>query len=160
MTKRSPSNTAHQAGTIMRSVAAGDIEPPAHVNLRECDWPFWYSSVRARAKETWNQSDLEQAANLARCKADIERLQAEIDAEGDVLENKRGTPIVNPRHTLLETLSRRSVALSRMLHVHAEATQGRARDTGERTKAEKAASENLAGMDQSRFESLIAPPMQ
>ena len=160
MAKRNPSNTAHQAGTIMRNIAAGDIEPPAHVNLRECDWPFWYSIVRARAKETWNSADLEQAANLARCKADIERLQAEIDAEGDVLENKRGTPIVNPRHTLLETLSRRSVALSRMLHVHAEATQGRARDTGERTKAEKSAGANLAHVQGERFDSLIAPPMQ
>ena len=143
-----------------RMVQARVPEPPVHVNLREGDRPFWDSIVRARDYESWTAADLEQAANLARCKADIERLQVEIDAEGDVLENKRGTPIVNPRHTLLETLSRRSVALSRMLHVHAEATQGRARDTGERTKAEKSAGANLAHVQGERFDSLIAPPMQ
>lgn len=89
--------------------------------------------MRARAYDSWNAADLETAANLARCKSDIERLQREVDAEGDVIENARGTMVMNPKHTLLETLSRRSVALSRMLQVHAEATQGRSRDTGKRT---------------------------
>jgi hypothetical protein len=109
------------------SVQAGPIEPPAHVHLRDCDHPFWLSIVRARARENWTTVDLENAANLARCKADIERVSAEIQAEGDTVVNQRGTQIVNPKHTLLETLTRRCMALSRMLHVHAEATVGEAR---------------------------------
>src|SRR5690625_3530430 len=80
-----------------------DASPPEHVHLRDGDLPFWQSIVRARAVDTWNDSDLEQAGNLARCKADIERLQAEITREGDVVVNERGTPIVNPKHKLLET---------------------------------------------------------
>lgn len=121
----------------MRAVAAGPIEPPAYVHLRDGDRPFWEAIVTARARDTWNGSDLANAANLARCKADIERLQGEIDSEGDVIENQRGTPIVNPKHTLLETLTRRAMALSRMLHVHAEATVGESKDAGKALKAER-----------------------
>lgn len=122
-----------------------DIEPPAHVNLRERDWPFWYSIVRARAREHWTETDLENAANLARCKSDIEKLQKEIDAEGDVIENAKGTQIVNPKHTLLETLSRRSVALSRMVHVHAEATSGKSSNESKKNGAGKSLPAQLTG---------------
>lgn len=120
--QRSDSVTA-----AVTAAQAGPIDPPAHVQLRECDWPFWASIVHARARENWTAPDLENAANLARCKADIERISQEIQAEGDTVVNQRGTQIVNPKHTLLETLTRRSMALSRMLHVHAEATVGEAR---------------------------------
>jgi hypothetical protein len=82
---------------------------------------------------------LEIAGNLARAKADVERIQSEIDAEGDVIENQRGTPVLNPKHALLEVLSRRAVALSRMLHVHAEATNGNSRDQKGKLAAQKKA---------------------
>ena len=136
--KRTRSDSA--AAAVAAALAAGlPIEPPAHVKLRNGDRPFWDSVVCARARDTWTDADLENAANLARCKADIERLQAEITAEGDIVVNDRGTQIINPKHTLLETLSRRAVALSRMLHVHAEATVGESRDAGKALKNEKAA---------------------
>jgi hypothetical protein len=123
---RSDSTTAAVVATQL--AAAGPIEPPPHVRLRDGDRPFWDSIVRARAKATWNDSDLEVAASMARAKADIERIQSEIDAEGDVVTNERGTQIINPKHTLIETLTRRVMAGSRMLHIHAEATQGESRE--------------------------------
>ena len=144
---RSDSITAAVQAT--QAATAGPIDPPAHVVLREGDRPFWDSVVSARARDTWNDADLEMAGNLARCKADIERLQQEITAEGDVLKNDRGTQIMNPKHTLLETLSRRAVALSRMLHVHAEATQGESRqqpgraEPGKQAKAAAGADDGL-----------------
>ena len=125
MTKRKQRSDSITAA--VENMQSGEIFPPEHVHLRECDWPFWTSIVRARAKQNWTDVDLESAANLARCKADIERLQLEITAEGDTVVNQRGTQIVNPKHSLLETLTRRAMALSRMLHVHAEATVGEAR---------------------------------
>jgi hypothetical protein len=64
-------------------------------------------------------------------------MQMEIAEQGNIIENDRGTPIINPRHTLLEVLTRRSVALSRMLHVHAEATQGESRQQAKRAKPEQ-----------------------
>lgn len=136
--KRTRSDSA--AAAVAAAAAVGKpIDPPAHVKLRAGDRPFWDSLVSARARDTWNSADLENCANLARCKADVERLQDEIASEGDIIVNDRGTQIINPKHTLLETLSRRAVALSRMLHVHAEATVGESRDAGKALATEKAA---------------------
>ncbi len=132
---RSDSVTA----AISAAQAQLTVEPPAHITLRDGDKPFWDAIVSARATSTWNTSDLEQAANLARCKADIERLQKELTEQGDIIENDRGTQVINPRHTLLEVLSRRSVALSRMLHVHAEATVGRSEQQAKRAAPEQEA---------------------
>lgn len=101
-----------------------DIAPPEHVQLRDIDMPFWYALVRARVKDSWNTVDLQHAANLARCQADIERIQQEILEEGDTRTNDRGTVVLNPKHSLLETLSRRSIALSKHIQVHAVATVG------------------------------------
>lgn len=81
--------------------------------------------MTARARDTWTDTDLTTAANLARTQADIEHLQARLDAEGYVIGGK-----VSPVATLIETLSRRAVALSRVLHVHAQATVGRSEDAG------------------------------
>jgi hypothetical protein len=97
--------------------------------------------VAARATVTWNVADLEIAGNLARAKADIERLQADIDSEGDVIVNARGTLVANPKHAVLEVLSRRAVALSRLLHIHAEATNGRSRDQIGKLAAQRQAEE-------------------
>ena len=130
-----------RSDSVTAAIAAAQaptvINPPSHVTLRDGDRPFWDSVVRARAGTTWNESDLEHAANLARCKADIETMQMEIAEQGNIIENDRGTQIINPRHTLLEVLTRRSVALSRMLHVHAEATQGESRQQSKRAKPEQ-----------------------
>lgn len=142
------------AGKLSRFAdAQKTLNPPAHVELRETDWPFWASVVRAREASTWSENDLELAANLARCKADIERLQMEIRAEGDVIENQRGTPIVNPKHALLETLSRRSVALTRLLHIHPEATVT-AKDRAKSATAHREAQHVVGGLD----DDLIARP--
>ena len=151
--KRTRSDSAAGAVRAMSSAVAGAIEPPAHIHLRDGDLPFWESIVTARARHNWDTADLEIAANLARCKADIERLHVEIDGEGDIIDNQRGTPIVNPKHSLLETLSRRAVALSRMIHIHAEAKVGKAKEQGKGLAKEKEAREALEGKG-----SLIAMP--
>jgi hypothetical protein len=147
-----------RSDSVTAAVAAaqgGPIEPPAHVQLRDCDHPFWLSVVNARARENWTLPDLENAAILARCKADIERISAEIAAEGDTVVNQRGTQIVNPKHTLLETLTRRAIALSRLLHVHAEATVGEARAEKRPNQAAVKAKDAQKATD----DGLIARPM-
>lgn len=151
--KRERSDTISGAVRAMENALAGPIDPPEHVRLREGDRPFWDSIVMARPRDRWDGADLELAGNLARCKADIERLQIEIESEGDVIENNRGTPIMNPKHSLIETLTRRAVALSRMLHVHAEAKNGRAQDQGNKLKEQRKAEETVKAKN-----NLIAMP--
>lgn len=115
------SDSAHiQTEQIAKAIAG--IKIPKHLKLREGDLPFWQAIISARAE--WTDVDLTHAANLARCQADIEKIQGELDKEGHVLENRKGTPVMNPKHNILETLSRRSVALARMVQVHAAATIG------------------------------------
>lgn len=144
--KRHPSNTASREVAAAQAAALPPLKPPAHVHLREGDIPFWNSIVTARAREFWTEADLENAASLARAKADVEKLQLEIDVGGNIVrtkhttkhthtkggslivEEKPGVEEINPRHDLLERLTRRVAMLSRMLHVHAEATGSSAPD--------------------------------
>lgn len=108
--------------TEISAEAAKKIVPPPHIKLREQDLPFWQAITAVRFN--WTDVDLAHAANLARCQADIEENQRLLDKEGSVLENARGTPVMNPRFTVLEQLSRRSVSLSSKIQVHAAATIG------------------------------------
>jgi len=101
----------------------------------------------ARARDTWTTADLATAAILARTRADIERIQAEVDVEGFTIPSGKGVPIVNPKHKLLETMTRRSVSLSRVLHVHAEAVIGRSRDAANALGNERQASLDLEDED-------------
>jgi len=123
-----------QQGEMMR---AKQPDPPSHITLREGDLPFWKSVVRARDYGSWTEIDLSHAANLAATLADIEHLKHEIRAEGNTLINAKGTMVANPKHAILETLSRRSVALSRTLHVHAEATVGESRHQKKRSQKQQ-----------------------
>lgn len=145
MTKRQRTDTVKGASTAMQG-ALMQIEPPAWVSVPAGAMPFWYSITQARAAERWNQTDLEAAAELARTKYNIERLQSELEIEGDIIKNDRGTPIVNPKHSLLETLTRRLIALSRMLQVHAEATQGKSREQVKVNKAQDAARDAMESL--------------
>ena len=123
--KRQDSRTAKAAVDAFRNASMGEIEPPKTVKLRDGDLAIWRVLMRARARDEWSDPDLHHAANLTRCLADIERISTELNAEGDTVENARGTVIVNPKHSLLEVLSRRAVALTRLLHLHASVLGGR-----------------------------------
>lgn len=119
--RRSDSVTA--AVVAFQNVASGPIAPPEHVHLSEAAEPFWRALVLNRPRDRWNASDLAIAAHLARAQADAERLQREIDAEGEVIGDK-----LNPRLRLLETTIKRIERLAKLLHLHPDATIGRAED--------------------------------
>lgn len=75
--------------------------------------------MQTKAATQWTPSDLEVAAQLAACRADIERLRRELAVEGDIVENA-----INKKHVLLDMFFKRQVALSRILQVDALSTQG------------------------------------
>ncbi|OHV12128.1 TerS protein [Kushneria phosphatilytica] len=155
MARRKRSDGAEYAAEAM-DAAQSDLEPPAHVKLRDVDWPFWYDITRARARGSWTGVDLAHAANLARCQADIERLSTEIAEEGDIVVNAKGTQIVNPKHSLLETLSRRAVALAKTIQVHAHATQGPSED---QTKKNSKQRQSQQSIESTEDDGLIPRPM-
>ena len=120
-TRNRRSDSAAAAVQAMANALAGELQPPAGVVLPAAARKFWTRIIGNRPRDRWNDLDLCNAVELARMFADIERLRAMIEAEGDV--TAAGKP--HPAHKLLDTTGRRAVALSRMLHVHAEATEGR-----------------------------------
>lgn len=137
-TKRSPSNTVASLVDAMQAALAGDIEPPDCVLIEEGDRPFWAAIMRARARAEWTEADLIHAANLARCMAEIDSESRLLRAEGAVITNEKGTPVVNPRHTVLERLSGRSLALTRILQMQSAAS-GKAEDKVKARQAERGA---------------------
>lgn len=158
MARRQRTDTVKGAVNAMAG-ALSEIPVPGHVNVPADAMKFWASITKTRAADRWTDPDLEVAAELARTKASIERLNAELADEGDVVVNARGTQIVNPKHNLLETLTRRMVALSRMLQVHAEATQGKSRDQVKANKAQAQAAkaaEEAGGADAELIPGLYA----
>lgn len=129
------SDSAAAAVKAMANAVAGELQPPAHVSLPVEARKFWARIVANRARDRWNDLDLTNAAELSRMFADIERFRSIIDIEGDILPT--GKP--HPAHKLLESTGRRAVALSRIIQVHAEATQGRAQDAGNALQREQQA---------------------
>ena len=123
--------TSHTAaGEIVRA-ASRQIVPPAHVPLANEDQPFWVSVIGEFARSEWTDHQLELAAMLARTMADLEREQAALRLEGSVLTNERGTPVVNPRKTVIQMHAATILSFRRSLALHARA-QGEARDVGKR----------------------------
>ncbi|EKU30767.1 hypothetical protein N879_06995 [Alcaligenes sp. EGD-AK7] len=134
MTRRPRSDSTKAAVTASQNAALGTLLPPAHVALPDTAAPFWDAIMRNRPRDRWNDADLAMAAVMARDQSSVERLQAEIATEGDVIGGK-----LNPKHKLVETLARRVVAMARALHVHAEATTGRSQNQGKALELEQAA---------------------
>lgn len=132
--KRSDSEAA--AISAMLNAAKAPHAVPAHTRLRPGDDAFWQGILLSRAHDEWTPADLVVAAQLARTQADIERQQESLDAEGTVLENARGTPVMNPRVTVLEGLARREMALMRSLRMGGKPA-GDARDTANARKVER-----------------------
>lgn len=117
--------------------AGRDLNPPSHVPLEESDAPFWKSVIAEFARSEWTDHQLELAAMLARTMADLEREQAALRVEGSVLKTDKGTPVVNPRKTVIQMHAGTILSFRRSLALHARA-QGEARDVGKRRSQAKA----------------------
>jgi hypothetical protein len=137
-----------RAGTVEAQVAAfqaacaGDVKPPDTVKLTEAHMPLWTALVRARARDEWSEVDKLHCANLVRCLYDVERISQELAVDGDTLTNERGTRVLNPKHSLLEVLSRRAVMLTKLLHLHSGAIVENVDNLTHKREQEKTQREN------------------
>jgi hypothetical protein len=130
--KRTRADSAASAVKAMVDASKALIQPPAHVRLRDGDHAFWNGIVCARARDEWSTADLVVAGQLARCQNDIEKEQVELDAEGSVVKNDRGTQVMNPRVSVLEQLARREMALMRTLRMGGRVAGDTRNETGKR----------------------------
>lgn len=134
--RQTRSDSATAAVQAAQNAAQGPLNPPDHVTLPAEALPYWRALMANRARHKWNDADLATAAMLARAQYDADRLAQLIDAEGLLVDGKP-----HPAHNLVDKLGRRIALLSRLLHVHAEATQGRAREQGNGLAVEQEAQE-------------------
>ena len=106
--KRTRSDSTKAAVQAHQNAAQAPIEPPSYVTLPEPCKPFWQAIVTSRPRDTWTESDLVLAANLARTQHAIE-----------------SAPVGSDDHA---KLTRLAMALARSVAVHPTATVGRAAD--------------------------------
>lgn len=138
MTKRKPrSDSAASAIDAMVNASKPLPEIPAHVRLDKKHIPFWDGIIRVRARSEWIETDLVVAAQLARCQYDIEKESELLESEGSVIENARGTCMMNPRHAVLEQLARREMALMRALRITGAAAGIDPRDLAKQRNLER-----------------------
>ena len=114
------------------SKAATQIHPPSTVPLDEGDIPFFVNVIEEFARSEWTAHQLELAALLARTVADLNREQLAMREEGTVLMSEKGTPVVNPRKTVIQMHASTILSYRRSLGLHARAQGGEARDVAKR----------------------------
>jgi len=115
------------------------IAPPAHCDLHKGANDFYNAIIESREKTQWNDVDLSRAVTLANHQLMIRDNNALLVEEGSVVVNERGTPIMNPRFTVVNTLTRLEISLSKSLQTDAASTQGRSQDAAGRNKKAAAA---------------------
>lgn len=140
--------------TAIMNDAANGIKPPDCVTLQPEEMPFWNIIIAARAN--WTDPDLIMAAGLARCMYSIETNTAKLKIETDIVVNQRGTQIMNPRFTVLETLTRRAAMLAAKIQVHAAATIGEVENNKKKNAAKQRAVKAMAEVED---DDLLARPV-
>lgn len=118
-TRRPKSDSAGYAATAHQNAAQAPLEPPAYVTLPEPCKPFFDAITTSRARDTWTQSDLVIAVNMAKVMHALESAMVGSDEHAK--------------------LTRLSLALARSLSVHTTATAGRAADLVGASTAERKA---------------------
>jgi hypothetical protein len=112
--------------------ATREIEPPSNVSLEPCDMPFFASVIGEFARSDWTAHQLELAAMLARTMSDLESEQRALRLEGSVMRSERGTPVVNPRKSVVQMYAGSILSFRRSLSLHARAQDGESRDVAKR----------------------------
>ncbi|UHS56844.1 terminase small subunit [Agrobacterium vaccinii] len=119
------------------SAAAEEINFPGNVPLEEGDVPFFKNVIAEYARAEWSAHQLEIAAMLARTMADLVREQDLLRSEGAVAYSEKGTPLANPRKSIVQMHASSILSFRRSLALHARAIQGEARDSAKRRDTAK-----------------------
>ena len=117
--------------------ASSEVSPPTNVPLDAEDMPFFQSVIAEYARADWSAHQLELAAMLARTMADLTREQQMLRVEGGVAYSDKGTPVANPRKSIVQMHASSILSFRRSLSLHARAQAGEARDVAKRRDAAK-----------------------
>lgn len=99
--RKAPSNSTSEALRIMKA-ANRVILPPDHIYLTDEELIYFDNVVAEFARADWSAHQLELAAFLARAMCATNAEQLLVTDEGSVMMTTRGTPVINPRRTVLQ----------------------------------------------------------
>jgi|TARA_R110000744_G_scaffold144996_1_gene257151 hypothetical protein len=123
--KRADKNSVTAALIGFKGAMSG-VPLPQGVDLRsDEEMVIWDQFTRARAREDWRDMDLLLLAKVVRMEADIRNYQAQIELQGAIVENQRGTQIPNPLLTIIDTVERRQLAVIRSMSLNQQASDPR-----------------------------------
>jgi len=145
-------DSAEEAVKVMAK-ATTEIAPPSNVPLDEGDLPFFQNVIAEFARSEWTAHQLEIAAMLARTMADLTREQGLLRTEGGVAYSDKGTPVANPRKSIVQMHASSILSFRRSLSLHARAQTGEARDAAKR----RAIAKDIEG-DNPLADDLLARP--
>lgn len=135
---RKPQINSPEERSKIAAAASRPIDVPSNVPLEDKDKPFFANILAEFARSEWTAHQLELAAMLARTMADLEYEQRLLREEGSVSRSERGTPVPNPRKTLIQMHAGTILNFRRSLSLHARAQAGEPKDVGPRRAQEKA----------------------
>lgn len=117
--------------------SAQEIKYPENVPLGAEDVPFFENVIAEYARSEWSAHQLEIAAMLARTMADLVREQDLLRTEGGIAYSEKGTPVANPRKSIVQMHASSILSFRRSLSLHARAQAGESRDVAKRRSATK-----------------------
>lgn len=122
--------------SVLRTVTlAGSVSDqiplPEGVVLRnDEEMEIWQQFTRTRAADGWRDFDLRVVAKAVKIEADILHYEALMHEEGARITNDKGTPIVNPLLTIIDSLQRRQLALIRSISLNQQPQDPRTLSAG------------------------------
>ena len=123
--KRADKNSVTAAIGGFKGAMSG-VPLPQGVDLRsDEEMVIWDQFTRARAREDWRDMDLLLLAKVVKMEADIREYQAQLEAQGAIVENQRGTQIPNPLLSIIDTVERRQLAVIRSMSLNQQASDPR-----------------------------------
>jgi len=134
--------------------AMDSVPLPQGVELRsDEEMVIWEQFTRARAREDWRDMDLLLLAKVVRMEADIRGYQSQVQIQGSIVENQRGTQIPNPLLAIIDTVERRQLAVIRSMSLNQQASDPRTLNG-----SAKNVSNARAAVDDESSDGLIALP--
>lgn len=151
--KRGSDKNSVSAAVEAFAGAMSPIPVPQGIELRsEEERIIWGQFSRARAREDWRDMDLILLAKVVRMEADIRGYREQLDLAGVMIENKRGTLVVNPLVSIIDTIERRQMAVIRSMSLNQQTADPRT--VNGKAKSIAVAGVAMGGVDNS----LIAKP--
>jgi len=128
MARKQQADGKNSVANVVRLVSelSQKIPLPAGVVLRDDDeMVIWDQFTHARVREGWREFDLLIVAKAVRLEADIRKHQKSLDRMGVLVKTDKGTPIVNPLVSVIDSMQRQQLALIRSLSLNQTAQDPR-----------------------------------